>query len=128
MPSIPDLVLAVVSLLSGLLAIRLEATARKRDQAWRRQVRSMEREWQLRFAQESHRVDELTLDLEDRNRGKPSVSRINRDKRSEALFMIRRGDSPETVSAVLAVPRNEIDLLVKVQGLRALVGNGPANA
>ncbi len=129
MPSIPDLVVAVVALGSALLVFRLEAGARKRDREWRKQFRSMEREWQLRFAQESQRLEELTRDLEDRGGLRPAVSRINREKRSEALFMIRRGDAPETVSTVLAVPRNEIELLVKVQGLSARpLPTGPTDA
>lgn len=124
MPSLPDLVLALVSLGSAGIAVRVELTARRRDREWRKQIRSMEREWQLRFAQESQRIEEVSRDLEDRSRGRAGVSRINREKRSEALFMIRRGDSAETVATILAVPQNEIDLLVKVQRLGSKASTG----
>jgi hypothetical protein len=39
---------------------------------------------------------------------------INLNKRGQALRMNRRGESPETIAGALAVPRNEVDLLLKV--------------
>ena len=39
---------------------------------------------------------------------------LNLSKRSQALRMHRRGDAPELIAAALEVPRQEIDLLVKV--------------
>ena len=39
---------------------------------------------------------------------------INLTKRAQALRMRRRGESLESISAALAVPRNEVELLVKV--------------
>ena len=44
----------------------------------------------------------------------PGVS-INLTKRSQALRMYRRGDSPEQIGSALQMPRNEVDLLLKVQ-------------
>lgn len=40
---------------------------------------------------------------------------INLTKRSQALRMYRRGDSPEHISSALQMPRNEVELLLKVQ-------------
>lgn len=45
---------------------------------------------------------------------------INLTKRSQALRMYRRGDSPEHISSALQMPRNEVELLLKVQ--KALAG------
>jgi hypothetical protein len=39
---------------------------------------------------------------------------INLSKRSLALRMYRRGDTPEQIAAAIGVPRNEVDLLLKV--------------
>jgi hypothetical protein len=42
---------------------------------------------------------------------------INLTKRAQALRMRRRGESLESITAALAVPRNEIELLLKVHEL-----------
>ena len=41
-------------------------------------------------------------------------------KRTHALRMERRGESAPTIAAALGVPRNEIDLMLKVQALSSL--------
>lgn len=40
---------------------------------------------------------------------------INLHKRSQALKLIRTGSGPEHIAAALNMPRNEVDLLIKVQ-------------
>ncbi|HUI79922.1 MAG TPA: hypothetical protein VLY24_18475 [Bryobacteraceae bacterium] len=42
---------------------------------------------------------------------------INLTKRAQALRMSRRGETPESITAALAVPKNEVDLLLKVHGM-----------
>ena len=42
---------------------------------------------------------------------------INYTKRTQALRMNRRGDSAATIAGALAVPRREVELLLKVQKL-----------
>ena len=42
---------------------------------------------------------------------------INLTKRAQALRMSRRGESVESITAALAVPRNEVELLLKVHGM-----------
>ena len=46
----------------------------------------------------------------------PSVLRIglNLNKRSQVIRLHRRGDSPTQIAAALEVPRQEVDLLLKV--------------
>jgi len=39
---------------------------------------------------------------------------LNLDKRSQALRMHRRGDPPSQIAAVLEIPLQEVDLLLKV--------------
>jgi hypothetical protein len=42
---------------------------------------------------------------------------LNLTRRAQALRMQRRGESPATIAAALRLPRNEIDLLLKIQTL-----------
>ena len=44
----------------------------------------------------------------------PGLS-INLTKRTQALRLHRRGESPEQICATLQMPRSEVDLLLKVQ-------------
>ena len=40
---------------------------------------------------------------------------LNLTKRTQAMRMLRRGESVESIASALRAPRNEIELLVKVQ-------------
>jgi hypothetical protein len=44
---------------------------------------------------------------------------INITKRTQALRMVRRGETPERIAAALAMSRREVQLLMKVQKLIA---------
>jgi hypothetical protein len=52
---------------------------------------------------------------------------LNLTRRAQALRMQRRGESPATIAAALRLPRNEIDLLLKVQKLADDQGLPQAN-
>jgi len=52
---------------------------------------------------------------------------LNLTRRAQALRMRRRGESPATIAAALRLPRNEIDLLLKMQRLADDHGLPPAN-
>ena len=47
----------------------------------------------------------------------PAPSGLNLGKRGQVLRMFRRGESPARISASLALPRREVELVVKVQQL-----------
>src|SRR5947208_1205241 len=49
----------------------------------------------------------------------PGVPRpaLNLTRRSQALRMHRRGDTPEKIASALEMPRQEVELLVKVHGI-----------
>jgi len=49
--------------------------------------------------------------------GGPIRHSINLTKRAQALRMSRRGESAESITAALAVPRSEVELLLKVHGM-----------
>jgi hypothetical protein len=65
-------------------------------------------------------VGQLAKDVDEMSRragSLPSVEPrrcLNLSKRSHALRMHRRGDSPEQIATTLGVARQEIDLLLKV--------------
>ncbi len=46
---------------------------------------------------------------------------INLNKRSHALRLFRRGEAPERIAAALELPRQEVDLLLKVH--RIVISN-----
>ncbi len=45
---------------------------------------------------------------------------LNLTKRTQAFRMLRRGESVESIASALRAPRNEIELLVKVQQINGL--------
>jgi hypothetical protein len=45
----------------------------------------------------------------------PPRSGLNVNKRSQALRLSRRGETPREIATTLAIPQNEVELLVKVQ-------------
>lgn len=44
----------------------------------------------------------------------PPPASLNRTKRSQALRLYRFGESPESIAASLQIPRNEVELLLKL--------------
>ena len=46
-----------------------------------------------------------------------SCSSINLAQRSKILLMSRRGERPEQISTLLRIPRNEVELLLKIHQL-----------
>jgi hypothetical protein len=67
-------------------------------------------------------MGQLRTQLEEAARQSPTAApavgpAINLNKRGQALRMNRRGESPETIAGALGVPRNEVDLLLKVHCL-----------
>jgi hypothetical protein len=72
-------------------------------------------------------LDGQAVQLEDlRQQPQPAVvpalprAGMNLGKRSQVLRMHRNGDAPERIAAALEVPRQEIDLLIKVH--RIVIG------
>jgi hypothetical protein len=53
---------------------------------------------------------------------------LNLSRREQALRMQHSGESPATIAAALRVPRNEIDLLLKIQRIAGEQGRTQPNA
>ena len=56
----------------------------------------------------------------------PTRSGLNLSKRSQALQMSRRGDTPQDIAAALSIPKNEVELMVKVQRIVMAALQAPA--
>jgi len=61
------------------------------------------------------RLDELSALMENRIEPAWPSGGINLNKRVQALRMYRKGDAPETIAAALMLPRQEVELLLKVE-------------
>ena len=64
-------------------------------------------------------VEETVLSLSAVRRPQIVSTGVNANQRTQVLRLARRGDRPEQIAAELRVPKNEVDLLLKVQ--RAVV-------
>jgi hypothetical protein len=52
----------------------------------------------------------------------PPKSGLNFSKRSQAIRLSRRGEPAESIAASLSMPRRQVELLLKVQGI--VIGGG----
>jgi len=130
MPQIPPIlafaVLSCVALAAAVLcAIALFVSRRQLQSAQRRAETARERQdetWEAALDALSQRVDSLASQMRDfgeqaaRNSPQAAAVRtgLNLTKRAQALRMHRRGDPPEQIAALLEVPFQEVDLLLKV--------------
>ena len=112
-------ILAVAAIGLGLFAIwRAQALA----QLTRRRTQSDAESCQTAIAAVEKSLAALTTELHDFQRLAPSGgggtppqrSGLNLSKRSQVLRMHRNGDAPALIAAALEVPRQEVDLLIKV--------------
>ena len=56
----------------------------------------------------------------------PTRSGFNLSKRSQAIRMSRRGETPGQIAAALKLPRGEVDLLLKVHRIVVSLPAAPA--
>jgi len=108
----------------------------------KREIRKLEARWSQRHHKLEETIQALRTDLEEmRNRLQeaeeragllvppaPLRSGLNLSKRSQALRMAARGESPEHIAAALSLPDSEVQLLLKVQRLAAGQGRGVVSA
>jgi DNA-binding NarL/FixJ family response regulator len=76
------------------------------------------------------RISEMEEEMTAASAGKNSLQpprSINVAKRTQALRMLRRGDSPERIAAAMGLSPREVQLLVKVHKLVADTASGVAS-
>lgn len=127
-----DFILDPLTLLSALagslvLFLVLFLSAQRARLAERRRHEAERQEMSESIKSLRGSLDHLRISLED-ERGPANASpcfsvisglSMNLNKRSEALRLRRRGQSPEHIAAALQLPRGEVDLLFKVQTVLA---------
>jgi hypothetical protein len=96
-----------------VLHVKMKAVS-KRD-------REQHEDLHVRVTQAAEAVEQLRSQLEEAERRRPAPTlpgpALNLTKRGQVLRMRRRGETPETIAGALGVPRNEVDLLLKVHHL-----------
>jgi hypothetical protein len=97
----------------------------------KREVRKLETRWTDRHKGLEATIRALRADLDDLNQRlrdaeeragmlappPPLRSGLNLSKRTQALRLFARGESPEHIAAALSLPEGEVQLLAKVQRL-----------
>jgi hypothetical protein len=115
---------AVFSAVALFVARRQHAAALEREAAdWARR----EATWQTALANISQRVEDLATEWQAFQQQAPargavsgaarSRTGLNLTKRAQALRMHRRGDPPDQIAALLELPLQEVDLLLKVHSI-----------
>lgn len=111
-------ILCAVALGMVVLSFVVLLRARTMVAAAEQEAETIRRENEAALDALRERVEALHNQMNDlRREPASSVSTrpaLNLNKRSQALRMHRRGDSPEQIAAALEIPRQELDLLVKV--------------
>jgi hypothetical protein len=80
-----------------------------------KKLASLETDWWAKIESLDERCKELSQVSNLLVPPPPPRSGLNLNKRSQALQMHRRGEAPPEIAAALAIPQNEVELLVKVQ-------------
>jgi len=102
----------------------------------KREVRKLETRWSQRYQRLEGTIRSMRTELDEvKNRLReaeeragmlvppaPLRSGLNLSKRTQALRMAARGESPEHIAAALSLPDSEVQLLLKVQ--RMVAGQG----
>jgi hypothetical protein len=82
-----------------------------------RHGRKQREEFEARLADVLDAVEQLRRERQEAAQPSPATAAaqpLNLNKRGQVLRMRRRGEMPETIAAALSIPRNEVDLLLKV--------------
>ncbi len=112
-------VFAVAALATSLFAVwRTRAmvnAAEHRMKAVGRSVEATLRNWREALDSLSAQVRDLPQQSLPAAPWSPPKFGLNMNKRSQVLRMHRKGEAPEQIAAVLEVPLQEVDLLLKVQ-------------
>ena len=116
-PGTPYAVLAIGFCLCLFLFWSLKRDLHSAEERSRKKVAALGEELQAKAAILDERWSELSHISQLLVPPAPPHSGLNLTKRSQAVQMIRRGESPQEIAATLALPRNEVELLIKVQRL-----------
>jgi hypothetical protein len=114
-----------VALTAGIaMCICLFATLKREIQGVGRKASEQARDLSGTLASSRTAIQEITTRLDEAEQRAgvlvapaPPKSGLNLSKRSQVLRMYRHGEAPEKIASLMALPRNEVDLLLKVHFL-----------
>lgn len=110
----PHLLVAAALVLSLTLFVQLKRELRRRARQWdREQETILEAHKELRSMIEDLRSRPATA-LRSKPVVVPAVNHLHR--RSQVLRLSRLGEPAEAIAAALEMPRNEVDLVLKLSG------------
>ena len=114
--------MALCLLLFGLLKRNLRACEARSA----KKLEAIEADWNAKLENLDERWKELSQISSLLVPPAPPRSGLNLNKRSQALQLFRRGETPQAISAALSIPSNEVELLVRVHkiGQSAALGAG----
>jgi len=118
-PAVPFATLAAAMSSCLYLFVSLKRDLRACNARWGKKLEALEAECNARMESLDGRWKELSQISNLLAPPAPLRSGLNISKRSQALQMARRGETPQTIGAVLSIPLNEVELLMKVQQLTA---------
>jgi hypothetical protein len=118
-PAAPYAALTTGMALCLFLFVSLKRDLRGAEERSRKKLAALEADMAARTAILDERWNELSQISRLLVSPAPLRSGMNVTRRSQALQMSRRGESPKEIAATLALPQNEVDLLVKVQRIAA---------
>jgi hypothetical protein len=106
-----------------VLCLYLFISVKKENALLRQRLEKQRQDSQDAFVEFSRALSNLENSLQEHERNEEQIvpvrvspaASINLTKRSQALRMYRRGETAEQICSALQMPRNEVELLLKVQ-------------
>ena len=114
-PVMPYAEIAIGLALCVYLFVSVKRDLRAGEARLGKKLSALEADWQTKMESLDERWNELSQISSVLVPPPPPRSGLNLNKRSQALERHRRGETPPEIAAALAIPRNEVELLVKVQ-------------
>jgi hypothetical protein len=114
-PAMPYAVIAIGLALCLFLFATLKRDLRVGEARSGKKLAALEADWKAKMESLDERWKELSQVSSLLVAPPPPRSGLNLNKRSQALERHRRGETPPEIAAALALPQNEVELLIKVQ-------------
>jgi hypothetical protein len=114
----PALSYALIAAGMGLclyLFASLKSDLRAAEARCQKKLAALELEWNGKLDSVDERWKELSQISALLVPPAPTRSGLNLSKRSQALQMSRRGGTPQVIAEALSIPKNEVELMLKVQ-------------
>ncbi len=106
-------ILVVGAVACAILFVTLKRDVQNHERRQRKQLDSLAEALRQEMRQMASKEPELP------SAPVPPRAGFNLNKRIQAIHMLRRGEDQAHISAALSIPRKELELLVRVQGLTA---------